>query len=126
MKVTYTGRKIHLTGEIREKISEKLEKLDKFSAFVTGLQVVISAENEQVGVELIAGSRVGKDVIIKEVDPELFEAVDLAVDRLCKALRRQKEKKIANSHGVRNTPADASDTPDEEEETYEDIVNNLE
>ena len=125
MKVTCTGRKIHLTEEIREKIEEKLSKTDKFESFMNDIQVVISQENETIEVELLVNVRVGKNIIIKEKDEGLFEAVDLAIDRLLKALRRVKEKTISSSHSQRVRKV-APPPDDEQEETYEDIVNNLE
>lgn len=92
MNIKVTGKNIEITDAIREYVESKADRLEKFENANTELNVVCSIEREEQIVELQL-SHNGDFVKIEERNNDLYASIDLALDRLERQMRKDKEKK---------------------------------
>lgn len=117
MNTSIVSRRIELTDPIREYIESALSQLDKYNLDIIAAKAIVSdtKKDKKEAFELEFTIQLAKrdTVVIKQVDKDLYAAIDLAIERVKKVLRRFKEKvnnKI-HSHTNDKTPSDA-DIPD--------------
>ena len=98
MNVQITAKKIEIPADIREYAKEKIGKLEKFSHKIQNVEAVIKAEERRIVCEIIV--RVdNRAPIIIEVDADTIQsAVDLAVDKCERQIRKDKERESAHRH----------------------------
>lgn len=114
MNVTLTGRGVELTDPIKEYLNEAVGALDKFHLDIISVVAVCikqsSSKKQGLSVEFTISLAGKNSVVIKQSDDDLYSAVDLAVDRAQKALRRMHDRMIDHrSPGInetKNTPVD--------------------
>lgn len=92
MNIKVTGKNIEITDAIREYVEGKSDRLEKFENENTELNVVCSVEREEQIVELQL-SHNGDFIKIEERNNDLYASIDLAMDRLERQMRKEKEKK---------------------------------
>lgn len=92
MNIKVTGKNIEITDAIRQYVEDKADRLQKFEGANTELNVVCSVEREEQIVELQL-SHNGDFTKIEERNNDLYASVDLAMDRLERQMRKEKEKK---------------------------------
>lgn len=92
MNIKVTGKNIEITDAIRDYVESKADRLEKFENANTELNVVCSIEREEQIVELQL-SHNGDFVKIEERNNDLYASIDLALDRLERQMRKDKEKK---------------------------------
>lgn len=92
MNIKVTGKNIEITDAIRQYVEDKADRLAKFENANTELNVVCSVEREEQIVELQL-SHNGDFVKIEERNNDLYASIDLALDRLERQMRKDKEKK---------------------------------
>ena len=92
MNIKVTGKNIEITDAIRQYVEDKSDRLSKFENSNTELNVVCSVEREQQIVELQL-SHNGDFTKIEERNDDLYASIDLALDRLERQMRKDKEKK---------------------------------
>ena len=92
MNIKVTGKNIEITDAIRKYVEDKSDRLEKFENSNTELNVVCSVEREEQIVELQL-SHNGEFVKIEERNNDLYASIDLALDRLQRQMRKDKEKK---------------------------------
>lgn len=92
MNIKVTGKNIEITDAIREYVETKSDRLEKFENANTELNVVCSVEREEQIVELQL-SHNGEFIKIEERNNDLYASIDLALDRLERQMRKDKEKK---------------------------------
>lgn len=92
MNIKVTGKNIEITDAIRDYVESKADRLEKFENANTELNVVCSIEREEQIVELQL-SHNGDFVKIEERNNDLYASIDLALDRLERQMRKEKEKK---------------------------------
>lgn len=92
MNIKVTGKNIEITDAIRQYVEDKAERLQKFEGANTELNVVCSIEREEQIVELQL-SHNGDFTKIEERNNDLYASIDLALDRLERQMRKDKEKK---------------------------------
>ncbi|MBN1794932.1 MAG: ribosome-associated translation inhibitor RaiA [Candidatus Omnitrophica bacterium] len=98
MVFTITARHIDLTDAIRNYIQKRLEKLSKYEPRITEIHITITVEKKYRHiVEINLHSR-RFDVVIKEESEDMYAAIDGAVDRISKILRRHKDKVRSKRH----------------------------
>lgn len=97
MTVSITGRHISLNDHNRQHIEAALESFSKYQLDITTVNVVVSEIKNGVNVEFDMHISHANPVVINQGDKDLDTAIDLAIERATKALRRLHERVI--SHG---------------------------
>lgn len=91
MNIKVTGKNIEITDAIRQYVTEKADRLEKFEGANTELNVVCRVEREEQIVEMQL-SHNGEFIKIEEKNSDLYASIDLALDRLERQMRKSKEK----------------------------------
>jgi putative sigma-54 modulation protein len=92
MIVQIRSKDITLSDEKKAHIEQGIEKSKKFSLDITRVNCMISPEREGVLVEFEIHVAHSAPIIISEHHKDLDAAIDVAVDRANKALRRLHDK----------------------------------
>ena len=99
MNIQIRAKDITLTDHTKAHIDNALEQFKKYGLEITTTNVVLSKEKNGVGVEFEFHIAHNSPVIINQVDKDLDAAIDLAIDRASKALRRMHDKNVTHRGG---------------------------
>ncbi len=96
MNKSITGRHFELTETIKAYADAAVEGLNKYHLDIISANTVISA-NERNGkkgfaVEFIVNLKDKNTIVITQNDKDVYAAIDLAIERVKKALRRHSDK----------------------------------
>lgn len=91
MKVTVTGRKIDITEGIRNHLDRKMEKPLQELGDATDVHVALSVEKHRHFAEITVKTK-GFTVHSEEETNDLYVAMDNAVEKIEKQLRKHKER----------------------------------
>jgi len=96
MNKSITGRHFELTETIKAYADAAMEGLKKYNLDIISASTVISA-NEKNGkkgfaTEFIVNLKDKNTIVITQNDKDVYAAIDLAIERLKKALRRHADK----------------------------------
>lgn len=92
MNIQITAKKIEIPQEIRDYIKEKFSRLEKFHQKLSGVEVVIKAEERSVVCEAIIRID-GQEHIVIEVEGDTIQsAADIAQSKAERQLRKSKER----------------------------------
>ncbi|MDR1554457.1 MAG: ribosome-associated translation inhibitor RaiA [Campylobacteraceae bacterium] len=98
MNLSITGKQLELTNPIKEYIEEAAESLGKYNLDIISVRVIVAADEKSVkrgfNVDFIINLAKKETVVIKQKDKDLYAAVDLAIERAKKVLRRTHDKII--------------------------------
>ena len=97
MNVQIRTKDITLGDHVRGHIEAAIEQFTKYSLDITTVNVNLAKEKQGVGVEFDIHIAHTSPVVINQTDDDLDAAIDLAIDRASKALRRLHDK--VKSHG---------------------------
>jgi putative sigma-54 modulation protein len=90
------GRHIDLTDGIKGHIESGLETLKKYNLDIISIRAIIDTEERKgqksVSIEFTISVAHRDTIVIKQKDKDLYSAIDLAVDRASKVLRRLHDK----------------------------------
>ncbi|MBQ6860884.1 MAG: ribosome-associated translation inhibitor RaiA [Clostridia bacterium] len=89
MNIKVVGKNIEITDAIREYIEKRFEKFEKFELDNTEITVSCGVEREEQIVEVQINN-----IRIEERNNDLYASIDLAIDRVARQLRKDKEKKL--------------------------------
>jgi putative sigma-54 modulation protein len=92
LNVNVTGRSEEVTPAMKQKAAEKVAKLLRFFDRITWVEVILDARNQRGAAEINAGLNRGATVVGKAEGADVYTAIDLAVDKMTRQLRRHKEK----------------------------------
>lgn len=96
MNISLTGRQLELTEAIKAHMTTSIETLNKFNLDIISVSMVASAQTkkgkEHSLVELVINLAHKNSVIIKQNDADLYSAIDTAISRAQKAMRRMHDK----------------------------------
>ena len=96
MNLSLTGRQLDLSDAMKTHITGAVEALKKFNLDIISTRVVVSNDekNGKKGslVEFAINLAHKNTIVIKQKDKDLYAAVDLAVERAKKVLRRHHDK----------------------------------
>ena len=126
MNVSLTGRGIELTDPIKEYLQSAIDSLDKFNLDIISVNAVASKQSkgkkQGVSIEFTINLSGKNTVVIKQSDDDMYAAVDIALDRAQKALRRLHDK--LSDHRNESINEAKSDIPDVKEvaESMEDEI----
>ena len=103
MKITYTFRHMDASDRAKSHTTDKLERLERFEDREMAVDVVFTAEKFEVEAEFKVSGAHGH-FVVTETRPDLFEAIDVAVDKLDQVLSRDKAKRKHHKGHQSTTP----------------------
>ena len=94
MNISLVGRHIELSDAIKEHLMHSIDTLTKFHLDIISVNAVASMNERKKGVSVeftinVAGKNT---VVISQRDNDLYAAIDIAIERAQKALRRLHER----------------------------------
>ena len=99
MNVQVHAKDISLHANTKAHIESAIESFTKYSLDITSVNVHVNAEKKGVSIEFDIHIAHAQPVIINQTDDNLDTAIDLAIDRATKALRRFHEKVVSHKSG---------------------------
>ena len=109
MNTSLVGRQIELTDAMKAHIESAIETLKKYNLDIISVRVVVSPDEKKgVAVEFSINIAHKNTIVIKQEDKDMYAAVDLAVERAKKVLRRYHDK-ITDHIRAEDIPADEVD-----------------
>ena len=96
MNVQIHAKDITLHANTRAHIETAIENFKKFSLDITTVNVNLKKEKKGVAIEFDIHIAHAQPVVINQGDDDLDTAIDLAIDRASKALRRLHDKVISH------------------------------
>jgi len=88
MNVQIRAKDVTLHASAKAHIESAIEAFSKYSLDITSVNVVVKAEKKGVSIEFAINVAHSEPIIISQSDDNLDAAIDLAIDRASKALRR--------------------------------------
>ena len=93
MNKSITGRHFELTETIKTYADAAVEGLNKYNLDITSANTVISSsEKKGFTVEFIVNLKDKNTIVITQNDKDVYAAIDLAIERVKKSLRRHSDK----------------------------------
>ena len=99
MNVQIRAKDLTLNDNNKAHIESAIEAFKKFNLDITTVNVMVGAEKKGVNVEFDIHIAHAQPVVISQNDDVLDAAIDLAIDRASKALRRLHTKVTENQKG---------------------------
>ncbi len=99
MNVQIRAKDITLHDNNKAHIESAIEGFSKYTLDITTVNVNVKAEKKGVSIEFDIHIAHAAPVVINQADDNLDAAIDLAIDRTSKALRRLHTKVIEHSKG---------------------------
>ncbi len=97
MNVKIRAKDITLNDNLRSHIETAIEEFKKYQLDITTVNVDVAAEKKGASVEFDIHIAHAQPVVINQTDDSLDTAIDLALERVLKALRRLHDKVIEKS-----------------------------
>jgi putative sigma-54 modulation protein len=97
MNLHLTGHRLQITPAIRDYIEAKLQRITHHFDHVIDVNMILAVEKLQQKVEATVHVR-GKDFFCESVDHDMYAAIDSLADKLDRAIRKHKERRISNRH----------------------------
>ncbi len=100
MNTSIVGRTIELTEPIKDYINSSVEIFKKYNLDIISVNSIISQESKNgkkvISFEFTLNVANLDTIVVKQKDKDLYTAVDIAVDRVSKVLRRHHDKIVAH------------------------------
>lgn len=96
MNIGIVARQFELTDAIKDYAQNALNSLSKYNLDIISVKVVISTEKKGFDVEFVLNLAKQDTIVIRQKDKDLYAAIDLAIGRASKVLRRTHDK--MNTH----------------------------
>ncbi len=96
MNLQIRSKDITLAGNTKSHIESALEAFKKYNLEITTINCNIKTEKKGVNVEFDIRIAHAQPVVITQSDEDLDTAIDLAIDKGAKALRRLHDKTISH------------------------------
>jgi putative sigma-54 modulation protein len=127
MNISLTGRHLELTDAIKAHINTSIETLSKYNMDIISVNVIVTAQTkkgkEHSMVEFVIHLSHKNSVIIKQNDDDLYAAIDLAIARAQKAMRRMHDKDVGHRKtGLNEIKAEDVNLKEEAESSEDEIV----
>ena len=128
MNTSIVGRHIDLTDSIKDYINSSVEVFKKYNLDIISVNAII-AQDEKHGkkaftFEFTLNIAHLDTIVVKQKDKDLYAAIDIAVDRVSKVLRRHHDK-VAAHKATKLTEVVSSEIQDQialELEKFEDEI----
>lgn len=92
MNVQIRSKEIKLNQHLNDHIAAAIDNFKRYHLDITTVNVMITKEKNGVGVEFDIHVAHSQPVVINDTDEDLDTAIDLAIERANKALRRLHDK----------------------------------
>jgi len=96
MNLSVAARQLDMTDAIKTHIEHSVDSLKKFNLDIISTRVVVAADERNgkkgFGVEFLVNLKDKGTVVITQVDKDVYAAIDLAIERTKKSLRRYSDK----------------------------------
>ncbi|MBN2584668.1 MAG: ribosome-associated translation inhibitor RaiA [Planctomycetes bacterium] len=92
MQIVVTGRHMSVTDAMKAYAQEKAERVMRFFNRIQEIRVVLDFDGGRPTVEFIADVEHSDDFIARETQDDMYAAIDAAVDKLERQLRKHKER----------------------------------
>ncbi len=116
MDINITGRHLELKNGVKELTREKFGNIDRFFHGISSVDIVFKQDDRKIHCEVILHVNKHGTIVVDVARDDFGEAIDIAVDKCERQLRRLKEK-IKDHRGSRSTTpvtAEVSETEEEE------------
>ncbi len=110
MKISYTFRQMDSSEGLKEHTASKIERLGRFEDREMSVHVIFSLEKFHKTVEFQVSSSSGT-FVSSETREDMYEAIDLAMDKLDRQLSRDKAKRKHHKGQQPATPRDGEALP---------------
>jgi putative sigma-54 modulation protein len=98
MNVSLVGRHVELTESIKEHLNNSIETLTKFHLDIISVSAVASGKESKskggFSIEFTINLAAKNSIVIKQQDDDLYAAIDIAIDRAQKAMRRLHDRSV--------------------------------
>ncbi|XPV70082.1 MAG: ribosome hibernation-promoting factor, HPF/YfiA family [Halarcobacter sp.] len=115
MNTSIVGRHIELTEPIKDYVNSSIEIFKKYNLDIISVNAIISQEEKNgkkaFAFEFTLNIAHLDTVVVKQKDKDLYAAIDIAVDRVSKVLRRHHDK-ITGHKATKLTEVEASEIED--------------
>ena len=127
MNISITGRQLDLTDAIKAHVNTSIETLSKYNMDIISVNVIASAQTkkgkEHSVVEFVINLAHKNSIVIKQNDGDLYAAIDIAISRAQKAMRRMHDKDTEHHKvGMNEAKAQSVDVKVEAEAMEDEIV----
>lgn len=96
MNLSIVGKQLELTDAIKAHVASGKSSLEKYNLDIISMRAVLSADERNgkkgFSAEFAINLAHQNTIVIKQKDKDLYAAVDLAIDRARKVLRRHHDK----------------------------------
>ena len=127
MNISMTGRNLDLTDSIKTHITASIEALKKYNMDIISANVVVSSKpkkgKDHFNVEFVLNLPQKHTVVISQNDADMHAAIDIALERAEKALRRLHDKEVDHQKvGINELKAENVDVKTAELEQEDEII----
>ncbi|UFS62094.1 ribosome-associated translation inhibitor RaiA [Sulfurimonas sp. HSL-3221] len=127
MNISLTGRAIELTDPIKEYLQNAIASLSKFNLDIISAQAVCAkrsiGKKQGVSVEFTINLAGKNTVVIKQSDDDMYAAIDIAIERAQKALRRMHDKLSDHHHeSMNDAKSDSADVKAAAEALEDEVI----
>jgi len=117
MNISLTGRQLELTEPIKAHMNTSIETLSKYNMDIISVNVVATTQTkkgkEHSMVEFAIHLAHKNSIIIKQNDNDLYAAIDMAISRAQKAMRRMHDRDItSHKDGINEAKSEANEGVD--------------
>lgn len=98
MTIVFTGRKAHLTPDLRALATGKLQKLQTLLGDILDAHVILKREKRRQVVEMVVKAR-GRTLAAEAEGTEFDEAVGMCAERLLNQARRHADRRTSRRKG---------------------------
>ncbi|MCB0406151.1 MAG: ribosome-associated translation inhibitor RaiA [Bdellovibrionales bacterium] len=104
--IEVTFRNIEATEAIRTFTIQRLERLHKYVTYTLKIHVLLEVEKKEHRAEVTCHAE-HKELVSTGTSANLYESIDMAVDRMEKQLRKERDKKKGHhtAHGIQRNSA---------------------
>ena len=88
LDIRISGRHVEVTDAMRAHARERVQKLERYSPHLMHVAVTLSIEGERHTAEMLASFKGRGDVVAKCETHDMYQAIDQAIGKIEKQLRR--------------------------------------
>lgn len=127
MNISLTGRNLELTEAIKDHMRSTIDALKKYNMDIISANAIASAQNrkgkEHFNIEFVLNLPQKHTIVINQNDGDLYAAIDIALERAEKALRRLHDKEVDHHKtGLNGIKAEDVDVKEAAAELEDEIV----
>ncbi|MEA3522544.1 MAG: ribosome-associated translation inhibitor RaiA [Campylobacterota bacterium] len=130
MNISLVGRRVELTESIKDHINNSIETLEKYNLDIISVSAVASLQERSgkrgVSIEFTINLAGKNTIVIKQRDDDLYAAIDIAIERAQKALRRlsdrQSDHRNESINDAKNATQANIDLSSEQEALEDEVV----